>query len=93
MVSWVGDTVQGHYQEDLFTKVLLEHYKDKAFTLNYFTSNQKEEDIWGLFLLKESLIFQNCVKKISASKRQNDTLTLMYQSQRTREDILKWIVL
>ena len=93
MVSCVGDTVQGHYQEDSLTKVLLEQYKDKAFTLNYFTLNQKEEDIWGLFLLKESLIFQNCVKKRSASKRQNDTLTLMYQSQRTREDILKWIVL
>ena len=45
MVSCVEDTVQGHYQEDSLTKVLLEQYKDKAFTLNYFTLNQKEEDI------------------------------------------------
>ena len=39
--------------------------------------------------MRESLIFQNCVEETSARKRQNGTLSLMYQSQRTREDILK----
>ena len=44
---------------DSFTKAVLERYKDKAKIL-YIES--KEEKILGLFLLKESLIFQNCVK-------------------------------
>ena len=50
-------------------------------------------EILESFLPKESLIFQNCVKKTSASKRQNGTLSLMYQNQRTREDALKQVIL
>ena len=48
---------------DSFTKAVLERYKDKAKILYI---ELKEEEILGLFLLKESLIFQNCVKETSA---------------------------
>ena len=65
-------------------------YTDKAKILHI---ERKEEEILGLFLLKESLIFQKCLKETSASKKQNDILYLMYQSQRTWEGILKGIVL
>ena len=78
MVIWVRNTMQGYYQERFFAKAALERYKDKAKILYI---EPKEEEILGLFLPKESLIFQNCVKETSASKRQNGTL--MYQSQRT----------
>ena len=75
---------------DPYSKVVLERYKDKAKLLYI---ERKEENILGLFLLKESLIFQTCVKETSASKRQNGTLSLMYQSQKAWEDILKRVVL
>ena len=65
-------------------------YTDKAKILHI---ERKEEEILGLFLLKESLIFQKYLKETSASKKQNDILYLMYQSQRTWEGILKRIVL
>ena len=45
------------------TKAVLERYKDKAKILYI---ELKEEEILGLFLLKESFIFQNCVKDRSA---------------------------
>ena len=73
---------------DSFTKAVLERYKDKAKILE-----SKGAEILGLFFLKESLIFQKCVKETSASERQNGTLILMHQSQRTWEDILKRVVL
>ena len=75
---------------DSYSKVVLERYKDKAKLLYI---ERKEEKILGLFLLKESLTFQTCVKEISAGKRQNGTLSLMYQSQKIWEDILKRVVL
>ena len=73
---------------DSFTKAVLEHYKDKAKILE-----SKEEEIFGLFLLKESLIFQNCVKETSASKTQNGTFNDSYQSQRTWGNILEQVIL
>ena len=45
---------------DPYSKVVLERYKDKAKLLYI---ERKEENILGLFLLKESLIFQTCVKE------------------------------
>ena len=74
-------------ETDSFTKPVLEYYKDKAKS---FTMNQRKplRKILGLLLLKE-----NCVKETSVSQKQNGTLYLMYQSQRTWGDILKWVVL
>ena len=90
MVSWVWNTVQVNIITDPFTKTVLERYKDKAKILYI---EPKEEEIQELFFLTESSIFQNSVKKTYASKRQNGTLSLMYQSKRTWEDILKRVVL
>ena len=52
---------------DSFTKVVLERYKDKAKILYI---EPKREEILGLFLVRESLIFQNCVKETSAKMKE-----------------------
>ena len=65
---------------DSFTKAVLERYWDKTKIL-YIKS--KEEEILGLFLAKKSLIFQNCMQEIPDMERQNGTLSLMHQSQKT----------
>ena len=71
-----------------FTKAVLERYKDKT---NILYIEPKEEETLGLFLLTETWIFQNCEKETPASKGPNGTLSLMYQSQRAWEDILKQV--
>ena len=63
---WFRDMAQSHYQ-DAFTKPVLERYKDKAKIL---CIEPKDKKVLGLFFSKESLIFHNCAKETSASRRQ-----------------------
>ena len=65
---WVEIQCKVAIKADSFTKAVLKGYKDKA---NILYVELKEETILGIFLPKECLIFQDCVKEIFASKWEN----------------------